>query len=63
MMHPYTADLYIKMIREERERQAEHKRLVALANRLRRQRLRVKEPASIRVLHWRTVRRGPETTA
>ncbi len=63
-MHPYIADLYIKVVREERERQAEHARLVAVANRLRRQRLRVKKPhASIRILHWRTVRRGPETTA
>ena len=45
-MRPYLEYLYVTMVREERERQAEHQRLVALAYRLRRQ-------------HRRTARRSP----
>jgi hypothetical protein len=39
-MHPYIVDLYLMTLREERERQAEHERLLASANRRRRKRVR-----------------------
>jgi hypothetical protein len=38
VMHPHLDYVYITMVREEWERQAEHQRLVALTRRLRRQR-------------------------
>ena len=54
VMHPYLNYVYVTMVREERERQAEHQRLVALARRLRRQHWRIKTPhASIGVLRQR----------
>jgi hypothetical protein len=54
VMHPYLNYVYVTMVREERERQAEHQRLVALARRLRRQHRRIKTPhASIGVLRRR----------
>src|SRR5581483_1856100 len=54
VMHPYLNYVYVTMVREERERQAEHQRLVTLARRLRRQHRRIKTPhASIGVLRRR----------
>lgn len=42
-MHPYLEYLYVKALREERERQADQARLVALAHRLRSQQLPAKK--------------------
>jgi len=62
VMQPYMIELYIKALHEKREREAEYERLVALANRSRRQRRLADRPRwLIRFLHPRQTRTHDET--
>jgi hypothetical protein len=53
VVHPDLEVLYVTMVCEERERQAEHQRLMALAHRLRRQHRRTKTHSLIGLLRRR----------